>query len=155
MSQRLELHLARDLSTPYEVASEVLQAGPDRWLPGFEEHEGQITARLAMASPGGRMARRVAIQLGQVQPFGYGLSVRLEWQDARRPALYPRLEGHLRAERGEEGRCRLRFDAGYAPPAGPLGGSADRAVLHRVAESTVGDFFDTIAERLGGADASV
>lgn len=154
MSERLELHLARELSTSYEVASEVLQAGPQRWLPGFEQHQDHITARLALGTAGRRMGRRVEVHLGRVQPFGYGLSVRLEWQDARRPALYPRLEGHLRAERGEEGRCRLRFDAAYTPPAGPLGGSADRAVLHRVAEATVGDFFDTVAARLAGGGSS-
>ena len=135
------------------MAAEVLQAGPDRWLPGFEQNEDRVTARLELASAGGRVGRRVEVHLGQVQLFGYGLSVRLDWQDARRPSFYPRLEGHLRAERGEEGRCRLRFDAGYTPPAGAFGGSADRAVLHRVAEATVNGFFDNVAERLGGADA--
>lgn len=153
MSERLELHLTRELTTPYEVASQVLQAGPGRWLPGFEQQEDHITARLALESGGRRVGRRVEVHLGRVQPFAYGLSVRLEWQDARRPSLYPRLEGHLRAERGEGERCRLRFDAGYTPPAGAIGGSVDRAVLHRVAEASVKDFFDAVADRLAGEDA--
>lgn len=153
MAERLELHHARLLPARYEAAAEVLQAGPDHWLPGFERQGDRITARLALARGGRRVGRRIEVHLGRVQRFGYGLSVRLEWQDANRPALYPRLEGHLRAERDEEGRCRLRFDAAYTPPAGALGGSVDRALLHRVAESTVRDFFDGVAERLAGTGA--
>ncbi|MBO0702234.1 MAG: hypothetical protein J2P38_04825, partial [Candidatus Dormibacteraeota bacterium] len=126
MAERLELHFARLLPARYETAAEVLRAGPEHWLPEFEQIGDRITARLALARAGRRVRRRIEVHLGRVQRFGYGLSVRLEWQDARLPALYPRLEGHLRAEQDEEGRCRLRFDAGYTPPAGALGGSVDR-----------------------------
>lgn len=155
MSESLELHLARELDVAYDVAAGALRAGPARWLPGFEQEGERITARLALARAGRRVGRRVEVRVGTVQRFGYGVTARLEWQDARRPRFYPRLEGHLRLERGSaEDRCRFRFDARYTPPAGALGGSVDRAVLHRLADATVRDFFSGVAQRLERAAAS-
>lgn len=155
MPEPLELHLARQLDVSYEVAAEGLRAGPARWLPGFEQQEGRITARLALARGGRRVGRRVEVRTGTVQPFGYGVAQRLEWQDARRPRFYPLLEGHLRVERGDQDdHCRLRFDARYTPPAGVVGESADRAVMHRLAEATVRDFFSGVAQRLEQTAAS-
>lgn len=155
MPETLELHLARELDVSYDAATDVLRGGPARWLPGFEQQGEQITARLALARVGRRVGRRVEVRTGSVQPFAYGVTERLEWQDARRPSFYPRLEGHLRLERGEEeGRCRFRFDARYTPPAGTLGESADRALLHRIADATVRDFFSGVAQRLEKTAAS-
>ncbi|MBO0709136.1 MAG: hypothetical protein J2P43_00700 [Candidatus Dormibacteraeota bacterium] len=155
MSETLELHLARELDVDYDAAAGALRAGPARWLPGFEQEGERITTRLALARAGRRVGRRAEVRVGSVQPFAYGVTARLEWQDARRPRLYPRLEGHLRLERGgEDGRCRFRFDARYTPPAGPLGESVDRAVMHRVADATVRDFFSGVAQRLEKSAAS-
>lgn len=155
MSETLELHLARDLDASYDAAAEVLRAGPARWLPGYEQEGERITGRLALARAGRRVGRRVEVRAGTVQRFGYGVTERLEWQDARRPWFYPRLEGHLRLERGgDRDHCRFRFDARYTPPAGALGGSVDRAVMHRIADATVRDFFSGVAERLAETAAS-
>lgn len=149
MPESLELHLARELDVPYQVASDVFRAGPAQWLPGFEQEGERVTGRLALARAGRRVGRRVEVRVGAVQTFGYGVTARVDWEDARRPWFYPRLEGHLRLERSsEEPPCRFRFDARYTPPAGALGGSVDRAVLHRVAQATVQDFFTGVAQRL-------
>ncbi|MBO0703315.1 MAG: hypothetical protein J2P38_10310, partial [Candidatus Dormibacteraeota bacterium] len=84
----------------------------------------------------------------------YGVTVRVEWKGAEHPRLYPALEGHLRLERQQPAGCRLRFDARYDPPAGRLGAAADRALMHRVAQSSVADFTDRVAGLLtaGGRD---
>ena len=151
MAESFELHLARDVAAPYDEAVEVLRSGPERWLPGFERDGGRVTGQLAFDQVGRRLARRVEVTLGSVQPFAYGVTVRLEWKGARRPQLYPRLDGHLRLERGLASGSRLRFDARYVPPAGGLGASLDRAVMHRVAAATVNDFLDRVADVLAGA----
>jgi hypothetical protein len=140
-----ELHLERDLDVAYEAAEHVLEAGPREWLPGFAQEGERVTAELAFEQSGRRVTRRVEVLLGTVQPFAYGVAVRVEWEGARRPQLYPRLEGHLRLERGQPAGSALRFDARYAPPAGWLGAAADRALMHHVAESSVADFVDGVA----------
>jgi hypothetical protein len=144
----LELHLSNELTSPYEVAEGVLRAGPEHWLPGFEQEGDRMLFRLALPQGGGRVGRRVTVQVGTVQRFGYGVTVHVEWQAARNPKLYPHLEGHLRAERADDGHCHLRFDARYTPPAGALGASADRALLQRVAHGTVDGFFASVGQRL-------
>ena len=52
-------------------------------------------------------------------------------------------------EVGELGpeRTQLSISARYTPPLGSLGRVLDRALLHRVAEATVKDFLDRVAER--------
>ena len=43
---------------------------------------------------------------------------------------------------------QLSISARYTPPLGSVGAAIDRAVLHRVAEATLKDFLDRIAEAL-------
>lgn len=155
MTEDFELHLERGLDLPYEAAEPVLRAGPRAWLPGFAQEGEHTTSELAFEQSGGRVTRRIEVQLGSVQLFAYGVAVRIEWAGARHPQLYPRLEGHLRLERRQPAGSTLRFDASYDPPAGPLGAAVDRAVMHRVAESSVADFVDGVAAALArGAQGS-
>jgi hypothetical protein len=47
-----------------------------------------------------------------------------------------------------DGLTQLAISARYEPPLGALGRAIDRAVLHRVAEATIKDFLDRVAERI-------
>ena len=148
MSRGVELHLEKELDQPFGAVLEVLRAGPQHWLPSFAEEGGRVTSELAFEHARQRVRRRVEVVLGTVQRFAYGVTVRVQWAAAQHPQFYPRLEGHLRLERREPAGCRLRFDARYVPPAGRLGASVDRALMHRVAEVSVHDFLDRTADLL-------
>jgi hypothetical protein len=87
MPEPFELHLERRLDASYDAALEVLRGGPERWLPGYERDGGPITAQLAFDQAGRRIGRRVEVTVGSVQHFAHGVTVRLEWQGARRPGL--------------------------------------------------------------------
>lgn len=154
MADGFELHLVRTFGADYDSAAGVLRAGPERWLPGFAVDGDRVTAELAFDQAGRRIGRRIEVALGTVQPFAYGVTVRVQWQAVRRPHLYPTLDGHLRLEPGQDAGCRLRFDVRYVPPAGKLGASVDRALLYRVADATVGDFLDRVAAVLDAKGAS-
>ena len=148
MAEGYELRPERRLSADYESAVGVLRAGPERWLPGVAMDGERLTAELGFDQAGRRIGRRIEVALGAVQPFAYGVTVRVQWKAVRRPQLYPTLDGHLRLERAHRGGCQLRFDARYVPPAGKVGASVDRALMYRVAEATVGDFLDRVAAQL-------
>jgi hypothetical protein len=62
--------------------------------------------------------------------------------------LIPSLEADIELGELGPGRTQLSISARYTPPLGPLGHALDRALLHRVAEATVKDFLDRVAERL-------
>ncbi|HMK97435.1 MAG TPA: hypothetical protein VK425_07805, partial [Acidimicrobiales bacterium] len=72
----------------------------------------------------------------------------IKWQAAERPALFPVLEGDLELVPLGADRSRLILSASYVPPLGELGRRLDRAVLHRVAESTVRSFLRRLASSL-------
>ena len=147
MSEKPEIHLDRMVEGREDQLEAILRAGPARWLPGYAVEGGKVRARLRYQQAGRHLEREVEVEVGPVQRFAYGVSVRVEWRAARHAELYPELEGHLRLERGPSG-SRLRFDARYAPPAGQVGAAVDRALLHRVARASVEDFVDRVAVSL-------
>lgn len=151
MSDAPELHLERQLDTPYDSADAVLRRGPEAWLPGYEARGDKVTGELAFRQAGRRVGRRIEIEVGPVQLFAYGVTVHIEWRAADLAELFPTLDGHLRLERGQPSGALLRLAARYRPPGGRVGATADRALLHHVAESSVEDFLDRIAEKLASS----
>lgn len=148
MAEAAELHLRRELDRPYENVEAQLHAGPEQWLPGFERDGERVTGELSYDQAGVQIRRRTEVRVGPVQRFAYGVTVQIRWKAADRPELYPELEGHLRLEPRTPSGATLRFDARYTPPGGRLGATVDRALMHRVATSTVQDFFERVAHRL-------
>ncbi|HUZ89731.1 MAG TPA: hypothetical protein VMU49_07870 [Candidatus Acidoferrales bacterium] len=144
MREGFELHLLRVLSGPYETLESVLRAGPQEWLPGFTRQGQANTAEISVEQAGRRIRRRIVVTTGNVERYAYGVTVRIQWRAARHAELYPELEGHLRLERRQPAGCSLRLDARYSPPGGRLGASIDQAVLHKLAESSVGGFLDRV-----------
>ncbi len=149
--RRLQLH--RTVNAPLEAVMRVLNAGPQAWLPDFQEERGQPTTELRYEEAGQRITRRVLVHLGNVQstePFGHGGTVPVEWEALHHPELYPRLDGHIRVEE-RDGLSEVSFDACYVPPGGRLGAAVDRVLMGRVARASLGDFFDRVTARLDQA----
>jgi hypothetical protein len=148
MADRMEIHLERVIEEPYAALETALRAGPARWLPGFDDEGERVTGELIYEQAGGRVKRRIEVRPGPVQRFAYGVTVRIEWKAAQHSEFYPELEGHLRLERRQPSGSILRLEARYAPPGGWLGTTVDRALMHRVAESSVRDFLARVADLL-------
>ena len=72
----------------------------------------------------------------------------LRWTATDAPGLFPSLDADLEVAPHGAGSTQLSISARYRPPLGPLGEVIDRAVLHRVAEATVKDFLDRVADRV-------
>ena len=145
-----ELHLERTIEAPLEPVLAALRAGPQVWLPDFAEDRGQPTTELRVEEAGQRVARRVRVTLGRLQPAGRGVDMPVTWEAVQHPQFYPRLDGDLHVEE-REGHCAVRFDARYVPPGGGLGAMVDRTVMGKVARASLRDFFDRLTSRLDGA----
>lgn len=148
MAESQELHLQLEIGKPYNELEARLQAGPAEWLPGFERDGDRITGELVYEQGGTRIRRRTEVRVGPIQRFAYGVTVQISWKGARHPEIYPELDGHLRLERRQPSGSSLRFDARYTPPAGRIGATVDRALMHHVAESSVRGFLTGVAELL-------
>lgn len=144
----MELHFTTTIEHPYPSVAAVLSEGPLAWLPDVELAQEAYVTQLAIGEEDHRVSRRVIVSTGAMRPLGYGVAMPVEWQAAEHPERYPTLSGSLRLEPAGPAGTRLRLDAHYRPPGGKLGAAADRALLHRVAEASVRDFVERVAERL-------
>ena len=91
--------------------------------------------------------------------LGAALYIPIRWQATGPSGLFPVLDGELELAPLGEHRTQLAISASYTPPLDGFGAMADRALLHRVAESTVKGFLDQVGQRLrspaGGPPGSV
>jgi hypothetical protein len=113
------------------------------------EKEGEaLYFRIGPSWASGRATRTVRVSLGLPHDRGDTLVVPLSWKSSELPSLFPMLDGDLQLAPLDEQSCRVTLSASYVPPLGALGGGLDRALLHRVASSTVRSFLARLADSL-------
>ena len=134
-----------------DLERELVRA-PSSWLPNLAESADQRGQRLltevGFPMDGHRIVKRVAIAMGEPVRSSARTWIPISWEATGPSGLFPVLDGDLElAALGAE-RTQLAFSARYRPPLGLIGRTVDRALLSRVAEATIKDFVDRIAERL-------
>jgi hypothetical protein len=140
-----------ELPTEAEQVEHALVESPERWLPGLADEATQRGDALMAAVGFGsdpRVARKVAIEFRQPIRTPARLIVPFRWISVESPGLFPALEADLEVAPLGHDRTQLAISARYEPPLGALGRVADRALMHRVAEATLKDFLDRVAESL-------
>jgi hypothetical protein len=134
-----------------EVEDDLL-ASPAEMLAGpardAEARGDWLLAEIGMGASPSPISTCVELQVSQAIRFPSKTVLPISWRPAFLSALTPTLDADI--ELGELGhrRTQLSISARYTPPLGPLSRALDRALLHRVAEVTVKDFLDRVAERL-------
>jgi len=143
---------------PKRVERALTQA-PDTWLRGLASeanHRGDSLLAEIGFGDRIRVARQVAIELGEPVHTAGKVVLPLRWTPTDAPGLFPALEADLELAPLPPDRTQLAMSARYVPPLGPLGKAIDRAILYRVAEATLKDFLDRVGEALareaGGDD---
>ena len=94
--------------------------------------------------------KHVRLQVGNSYLAEHRESVMLavSWTAVGGPPLFPRMEGTLHADPYGSQSTRLTLNARYDPPMGALGRLIDRALMHRLAQSTMDDFVLRLAAAL-------
>ena len=132
-----------------------LHEDPQAWLPGLatdaNERGDDLLAEVGFGEKV-RMRRLVRIELGEPVRAATKTIVPLRWIATGATGLFPEMEADLEIAPLAPGRCQLAMSARYVPPLGVMGRALDRAVLFRVAEATLKDFLDRVAERLTTAE---
>src|SRR6266581_4505970 len=98
-----------------------------------------------------RIARTVAVELGEPMRAGSKAVFPLRWSASGTVGLFPSLDADLEVARLGSDRTQLANSARYVPPLGKLGRAIDRALLSRVAEATVKDFLDRVGDTLNAS----
>lgn len=141
-----------ELPLPARQVEHVMLDAPAEWLStvaGEAQRRGDHLLTEVGVGPLGRsFSRQVSIQVGRPVRFPSMTSLPLTWEPLGLEGVLPRLEADIELGSLGEGRTQLAISARYRPPLGALGRTVDRVLLHRVAEATVKDFLDRVAERI-------
>lgn len=124
-------------------------AAADDWLPGIARdanHRGDVLLAEVGFGDDVRIARQVAIELGETVRMPTKTVVPLRWNATGPAGLFPALDADLEIAPLGPHRTQLAMSARYVPPLGPIGRAIDRAMLFRVAEATLKDFLDRVGE---------
>jgi hypothetical protein len=130
----------------------VMMHTPREWLDWLAAEAGEQGDRLAvhvgLDVPGGHVGGPVEMEVGEPIDAHHLvlLPLRLHSRDHRR--LFPTLAGSLDAAWLGPGHTYLALCLTYDPPLGLAGLAADRALLHRVAETVAQRLLETIAGEL-------
>jgi len=140
------------IERPFYDAEGAFLSSPENWMPVLaSEANGngeRLLAELGFKVGDKRVGRQIELDLGEALR-GATLTIRpVRWRAAASAGLFPELDGHIEVAALGAGATQLGLDANYKPPLGLIGKLADRTLLHRVAEVTVKDFVERVADRL-------
>ncbi len=142
-----------ELPLPLDRVAQAL-VGPSRgWVSALavdaDARGDQLLAEVGVRVDGRRLlGATVRIELGEPAQLGDKTVLPMSWRATAGTGLFPAMDGDLEVAPLGPARTQLAMSARYQPPLGRLGSALDRAVLHRVAEATVKDFVDRVAETL-------
>ncbi len=141
-----------ELAHPMPDLERSLLQAPWSWLPDLAEDADERGQRLltevGFPMDGHRIVKRVSIAMAEPVRSSARTWIPISWQATGPSGLFPVLEGDLEIARIGAELTQLAFSVQYRPPLGLIGRTVDRALLSRVAEATIKDFVDRIAERL-------
>lgn len=141
-----------ELARSYESVEATLLDGPSAWIPGLlqaaEARGHRLLAEVGLGSEGRRIDKKVEIEVGAPRGTGSVMALPITWRATGAQWLFPRLDGDIELAALGSARTQLSISARYQPPLGVVGRVLDRALLHRVAEATLKDFLEGVAEHL-------
>jgi hypothetical protein len=105
---------------------------------GFVLRVGPALGRHVLGVP-------VTVRLGSCFTRQGSAAIPIRWEAVAFESLFPVLDGTFLLSAVDESRCRLGIEASYRVPMERLGEVLNRAVLHRVAESTIRSFLEQLA----------
>jgi hypothetical protein len=148
-----------DLPMSLGQAEAALLEGPETWIPGLlrdaEQRGRALLTEVGFGVDTHRIDREVEIELGTPYLSGSATRIPLTWRATNKERLFPQLEADLEIAGLGPDRSQLSMDARYRPPFALVGRALDRALLHRVAEATIKDFVDRVAERVAARRVAI
>lgn len=98
------------------------------------------------------VAAEIAIEIASVEDaIEYGepaTLLRLRWQSASRPGLFPVMDAALKIYALSATETQLELDGRYTPPLGPVGEALDSVAGHRIAQAAVHRFVQEVGALL-------
>lgn len=137
------------LERPFADVAGTLIGPSQAWLAGLDGASGEdLLARVGIELQGLRVYRHVRVSTGDASSLSDGgTSIPLAWHPSGGEALLPDLHGTLDVE-AVGARTQLTLNANYTPPLGFLGSAVNRLLLYRLADATILDFVQRVANNV-------
>jgi hypothetical protein len=132
------------IDSPIEAVTATFTGDPHKWLPHLEGGRTVVGPRVA----GLAIQKKVVIEVGEPLAAGSWTEVPITWSATYIKRLFPVMTGKVELAPVDARVTRLTVCGMYQPPLGRLGKQFDDALMHRVAEATVKELAESIAERL-------
>lgn len=128
---------------PIQQVSDAMLESPAKWFPkSVGIHVGGIPVR-----------KRVKVEFGEPVRMPTWAVIPISWRPTFAERLLPVMNGKVDVAPAGKDETRLTVSGMYEPPLGRLGEELDATLMHNVAEGTVKELAQSIAERLGKAIA--
>jgi hypothetical protein len=140
-----------ELPMPADDVEHALSRDPRGWLPGLAEEANFKGDRLLAEVGFGeaiRLRREVIVEVGRPIHASSKSFFPLRWTASGHAGLFPALDADIEVAPLGSDRAQLAMSARYVPPLGAVGRRIDRALLSRVAEATLKDFLDRVADAI-------
>ena len=95
---------------------------------------------------GHRYAKEVVLEIGPAEVRNAGVVYPMRWTAVGAETLFPKLVANLILTHLGPERTTLSLEGTYEPPLGPIGRVVDRVLLRNLAEATVKNWVDRVAE---------
>lgn len=130
-------------------------------LPEVEKRLDQVKAHLqewadlayregeelrSRVGPTPALAKSVSLEIGLAEIHRTGLVYPIKWTAHGAGALFPELNADLALSQMGPEMTSISLDGTYEPPLGVVGRVADRMILGRLADATVRNWMDRLAE---------
>jgi hypothetical protein len=126
---------------PIKVVSAALLDTPSKWFPkSVGIHVAGIPVR-----------KKVTVEFGEPVKTTTWAVIPISWKPTFGQTFLPVMSGKVDVTPVSKDETRLTVSGMYEPPLGKLGEQLDEALMHNVAEGTVKELAEQIAERLGKA----
>lgn len=136
---------------PFEHASSRLDhllAELSGWAHEAYRDGERLRAKVGIGGPRPILAKTVMMEAGQPERGPDLIAIPIAWRATGTPALFPQMNADLQIGRATEDSTQIRLSGSYTVPLGTIGQIFDDAVLHRVAEKTIQNFVNRVAEAM-------
>jgi hypothetical protein len=147
----------QEIPRPAPAVEAALSHLPESWLPeavmASNGHAMNLMERVGMSVGSRRLDLRVNLEISSPRQLGDTCVIAISWRPVSNIPLLPSLDGDVEISPLGENHAQLAISARYRPPLGWVGLIADHALMRRIAEATVKDFLDRVAEGVENAIA--
>jgi hypothetical protein len=140
----------QELAHPASAVEAALAQDPQGWLAQLVDRSNergmQLSAHVGLKIGPRRVQHAVTLSVSEPHHLGDTTVIPISWRPAGKTLMLPSLDGDLEVAAMGGDHSQLAISARYQPPLGWVGTVADRALMRRVAEATVKDFLDQVAQ---------